>query len=171
MTTEKRIPHFGRHFLVPTVLFLAAWVLLTGDFHPLSVGVALFGSMLAVLFSAEALAPHDPAASRLPFRPDLMAAFFFSVLIQSYIAGIELIGRMISGRYRPGLIRIQTRLRSRLGRTLLANTISLIPGTLSVWMDGNHIYVHWFDLKTDHQLRAGRLIKEQPEHYLKRLFG
>lgn len=167
----ERVEDLLRHRLAPTLLFLAVWLLLTGDMHPLSVLMAAAGSLAAVLFSAEALGPRDPNATRLPFRPDLMAAYFAVVLIQSYAAGLNLIARMISGRYHPGLVRIRTRLRSRIGQTLLANTISLIPGTLSLWMVDRHIIVHWFDMKTDHGLKAGRLIKQDTERYLERLFG
>jgi len=160
-----------RNRLAPALLFLAAWLLLTGDVHPLSISLASAGSLAAVLFSAEALGPRPARDARLPFRPDLLAAYFAVVLLQSYAAGLNLVVRMITGRYRPGLVRIRTRLRSRVGQTLLANTISLIPGTLSLWMADRHIIVHWFDMKTDHGMKAGRLIKQDVERYLERLFG
>jgi len=44
---------------------------------------------------------------------------------------------------KPGIVKVRTRLKSRMGRLMLANSISLTPGTLSVEMDGEWLYVHW----------------------------
>jgi len=44
---------------------------------------------------------------------------------------------------RPAVVEIETRLRSPLGRLLLANSITLTPGTLSVDYNDNRLLVHW----------------------------
>ena len=43
------------------------------------------------------------------------------------------------------MVRITTSLRSDLGRLVLANSITLTPGTLSVDIDGETLLVHWID--------------------------
>lgn len=43
---------------------------------------------------------------------------------------------------RPRMIRIEANQETELGRVILANSITLTPGTVSVDMQGNHIWVH-----------------------------
>jgi multicomponent Na+:H+ antiporter subunit E len=46
---------------------------------------------------------------------------------------------------RPGVVRVRTGLQSHLGRLILANSITLTPGTLSVDVLGDTILIHWID--------------------------
>ncbi|CAG0911721.1 unnamed protein product, partial [Cyprideis torosa] len=43
----------------------------------------------------------------------------------------------------PGIVKVRTKLKSNMGRLMLANTITLTPGTLSVELADEFIYVHW----------------------------
>lgn len=157
---------------VLAVLCFLGWLAVTRDFHPWSlVGAAAF-SVVAAVFSSPFFFEQNPMEVARPFwRVDLLILLGLSLLLQGYVASVELIWRMLTGRYRPGVVRIRTRLRSRLGRVALANAITLVPGTMSVWLDDRHLLVHWFDVKTDHTVRAGDLIKRQIEAHLERLSG
>ena len=42
----------------------------------------------------------------------------------------------------PGIVKVRTRLKSRMGRLMLANSITLTPGTLTVEMTGEWLYIH-----------------------------
>ena len=71
---------------------------------------------------------------------------------------------------RPGIVRARTRLRSASARTLLANSITLTPGTLSVDVceDGT-FYVHWINVKTVDEDEAGKQILGRFEWFIKRI--
>jgi multicomponent Na+:H+ antiporter subunit E len=159
---------------VITLLLLSfiAWCIFTQEIHFAAFALGVVASLLSVLYSFPIFFEHDTFhRSDFIFRFDLIFIFAFIVMIQSYLSSIALIRMMITGNYNPGIVRIKTKLRSNIGRTLLANTISLVPGTLSLWMEGNHIYVHWFDMKTYNSLKAGRMIKNDLEFMLSRIFG
>ncbi|MEW8586541.1 MAG: Na+/H+ antiporter subunit E, partial [Candidatus Thiodiazotropha sp.] len=47
---------------------------------------------------------------------------------------------------RPGVVEVKTQLESSLGRLILANSITLTPGTLTVDLRGDSILVHWVDI-------------------------
>lgn len=148
------------------------WMILAQDLRAPSLAGAVVLAVAAAAWSAPVFYEQHPLRAALAlYRVDLLILFFVTVLLQSYAAAFELIWRMLTGRYHPGIVRLRTRLRSGLGRAVLANTISLVPGTLSLWLDDNHLYVHWFDLKTTHALKAGDQIKKRIEHYLERIFG
>jgi multicomponent Na+:H+ antiporter subunit E len=60
-------------------------------------------------------------------------------------ANIDVAKRVITGKIRPGIVKINPELHSGAAITLLANSITLTPGTLTVDIDEktNELYVHW----------------------------
>jgi multicomponent Na+:H+ antiporter subunit E len=62
-------------------------------------------------------------------------------------ANLDMARRVISPGLliNPCMVEVRTQLRSDLGRMLLANSITLTPGTLSVRVQDDHLLVHWID--------------------------
>ena len=60
-------------------------------------------------------------------------------------ANIDVVSRVITGHIKPGIVRIAPGLPNDASVTLLANSITLTPGTLSVEVDEktNDLYIHW----------------------------
>ena len=50
---------------------------------------------------------------------------------------------------RPGIVKARTRLKSPSGRVLLANSITLTPGTLSVDLVDDMLYIHRINVPAD----------------------
>ena len=74
---------------------------------------------------------------------------------------------------RPGTIAVKVNLRSDIGLTFLANSITLTPGTTSVDIDKENgiLYVHWIYVKEDYGQDNKRLpVVEKFENILKRIF-
>lgn len=63
-------------------------------------------------------------------------------------ANLDVAYRVITGRINPGIVKISPQLKTDLGITMLANSITLTPGTLSVDIDEdtNDLYVHWINI-------------------------
>jgi multicomponent Na+:H+ antiporter subunit E len=153
-----------------TLTLFAAWVVYTQDLHPASLITGAVFAAIAAAFSYGVFYESLPQ-SRLLFRFDLVLVYFLFLLYQSISSSISLIYLMLKGSYKPGIIRVKTHLKSRIGRTLLANTISLVPGTLSLWMEGPYIFIHWFDKKTGNRVHASKLTMEPMQKLLERIFG
>ncbi|HNR67414.1 MAG TPA: Na+/H+ antiporter subunit E [bacterium] len=51
---------------------------------------------------------------------------------------------------KPGIVRIKTKLTGEIAQTVLANSITLTPGTLTVDIDPQKqlLYIHWIDMKS-----------------------
>ena len=64
-------------------------------------------------------------------------------------ANIDVAYRVITGKINPGIVKITPKLTTDLGITLLANSITLTPGTLTVDIDenSNDLYIHWINVK------------------------
>ncbi len=72
---------------------------------------------------------------------------------------------------RPAIVRVRTSLRNPIARLLLANSITLTPGTLSVEMKGEWLYVHWVVAETTEAEAATRAIAAGFERYLEVMYG
>ena len=97
--------------------------------------------------------------------------FLFIEIIKSNIdVALRVIKRDIP--LNPGIVAAKTKLKSSTGRMILANSITLTPGTLSVDLKDDLIYVHWIDIGEDHnEEEATQKIVAHFEKYLEVLFG
>jgi multicomponent Na+:H+ antiporter subunit E len=88
-------------------------------------------------------------------------------------ANFDVARRIISRRIpiNPGIVKVRTKLASPTGRTVLANSITLTPGTLSVEIRGKYLYIHWIDVTDMDEEGATREIVAGFEKYLEVIFG
>jgi multicomponent Na+:H+ antiporter subunit E len=72
---------------------------------------------------------------------------FFWLMIK---CNLDVAYRVITGKINPGIVKISPGIKTDLGITLLADSITLTPGTLSVDIDEktNDLYVHWINVTT-----------------------
>jgi multicomponent Na+:H+ antiporter subunit E len=67
-------------------------------------------------------------------------------------------------------VRVRTELTTRLGKTFLANSITLTPGTLTVDVDGQDMYIHWINVTSEDTDERTEAIVKRFEGLLKRIF-
>jgi len=141
------------------VLFALLWWALT-DGRPGSWGVG--GVSVALATSLALLPPVGTCVSRIGLVRFLV--FFF---VQSLRGGVQVAAFALRPRpgLRPGFHDIALRLPAGLGRILLANTLSLLPGTLSVELDGDRLCLHVLD-ETAPTEREVRVVEDRLAHML-----
>jgi len=71
---------------------------------------------------------------------------------------------------RPGIVKVRTTLKTDMGKTFLANSITLTPGTLTVDIDDDDFYIHWINIDTDDADRRTAEICGRFEPLLRRIF-
>jgi multicomponent Na+:H+ antiporter subunit E len=123
------------------LLLAAMWALFTrGDLWSWLLGAPAV--VVATLVSG-ALSPS--VAWRWSWMGALRFAGYF--LKQSVIGGIDVAWRAMHPRLplRPGFVTLRMRLPSTIARVWLANTISLLPGTLAANMENETLIVHTVD--------------------------
>jgi multicomponent Na+:H+ antiporter subunit E len=123
---------------------LLLWILLTSslDAQELLAGV-LVALAVSLLFNRRFhLFTGLRITPLLPFHLFVYLGHFLLALLR---ANIDLALRVLSPSLpiRPQLVAVRTGLQSPLGRLLLANTITLTPGTLTVDVTGDTLLVHW----------------------------
>lgn len=70
----------------------------------------------------------------------------------------------------PGIVKIKTTLKTDLAKTFLANSITLTPGTMTVEVDGDALYIHWIFVETTDIEGASKAIARPFEHLLRKIF-
>ena len=134
------------HYLFAFVALLGLWLLLVGNLQEQEVIAGVIGSLLIILV----VGPRLGIFSGIRFSLAAPVHFLFYLghfLVALVRANLDVARRVLSPSLpiRPGVVEVKTRLTSNLGRLVLANSITLTPGTLSVDVQGDTILVHWID--------------------------
>lgn len=71
---------------------------------------------------------------------------------------------------RPGIVKVHTTLEGEMAKTFLANSITLTPGTLTVDIDGQDLFIHWINISVDDPAGRSKEIVGRFEPLLRRIF-
>jgi len=96
--------------------------------------------------------------------------YFFKELIKS---NIKLAAIILNPDLpiKPGIVKVRTRLKSKMGRLMLANSITLTPGTMTMEIKDEWIYVHCVTLESADIDEATAEIVAGFESYLEVMYG
>lgn len=161
-----------RHRLVLGVTVFALWVILALplSLQELVVGVIVTGVIMVIPLPGVSVYGEI----RVSLKRSGYAAIFLFVFIRAVVkSNLDVASRVLSPTLpiNPGIVRVKTALKSRIGRLLLANSITLTPGTITVAIEGEDIYVHWINTTTDDLEESTRRIVSDFEKYLEVSFG
>ncbi len=148
------------------ILSILIWIILN---ESLSISTLFFGAVAGILsiLVAKNIIMMDDYADIYKLKPLKMIKFFIYLIIQIYSSGISTIGKIISGRINPDIVEISTELSNDIEICILANSITLTPGTVTIDKKGNRLKVLWLDCVTKDSENAGELIKKRFEEILK----
>lgn len=151
------------------ILFII-WILLAGtDWNELLAGGAA-ALLLSLIFF-----PKVSALGSLRLSPKslLYAILYVLVFLRELLKStLDVAGRVISPKLpiNPGIVKVHTKLKNPLSRLILANSITLTPGTMTVETDGENFYIHWIDIQTDDIESTTEAIVTTFEKYLEVIF-
>jgi multicomponent Na+:H+ antiporter subunit E len=166
---RQKLSKLGRKymlaFVVTFILCFVSYLLLTTgsgtDVVILNVGFLswsfeeiIFGIILSAIvgiISAKILVKKDLRMAN-PVRWFLFVAYVIGpFFIEMAKANVDVAYRVLTGKINPGIVKISPKLKTDLGISMLANSITLTPGTLSVDIDEdtNDLYIHWINVKKE----------------------
>ena len=95
-----------------------------------------------------------------PVRWFTFLIYLFPLFFAMAKANVDVAYRVITGRINPAIVKINPNLKTDMSLAILANSITLTPGTLSVDVDEetNELYVHWINVDPE-------VLKEMPRDY------
>mgnify|MGYP005844161345 FL=1 len=155
------------------VLSVLVWLALVGVGNPQEIAV---GAVIALLVSLAA--GHfliTTAKQRHPLLRLLHGiGYFFLFLWEMIKANVHVAYIVLHPLLpiNPGIIKIKTELTKDSAITVLTNSITLTPGTLTVDVnsEAKEIYVHWIDVKATEVAECTALIGARFEPTLKEVF-
>lgn len=130
------------------VLFLVLWIILNGQF---TMEIFLFGVVIAAAMYAFVCKFMDYSFEKdiRIFRKLPYILLYILVLIREIIkSNISSIHLALSYRYEidPVIVKFRTDLKSDTSKAILANSITLTPGTITVALEGDEFIVHALDI-------------------------
>jgi multicomponent Na+:H+ antiporter subunit E len=162
----------GRNIVIMFVTLMLFWLMLGGK---LGTDILLVGTVVSLIIAflyRDGLSfftefRFTPAAVVTGFR---YYGYFFKELFKSNIT-LATIVLTPSLPINPGIVKVRTKLKSRMGRLMLANSITLTPGTLTVEMEGEWLYIHCVTVGSTDVEAATSEIVSGFESYLEVMYG
>jgi multicomponent Na+:H+ antiporter subunit E len=160
----------AKRFTLAGLILFGTWMMMVGNFHPQEI---IAGVVVSLIISYLALPKMTILNDiRLGIGLPIYFLIYLYVFVRALIASnIDMAKRVISPALPiyPSIVEIQTQLHSPLGKLMLANSITLTPGTLTVEVNEDRLRIHWIDTRSMDELHsATRLIAEQFEKPLLR---
>ena len=168
---EQSPPEFrlsAGHYLFTYGIVVLLGLLLAGSLRLDEVVSALIvgGVVTALAAPRLSIMAGVRLSPRAPIALLSYLAVFFVALVK---ANLDMARRVLSPSLpiHPAVVEVRTGLKSALGKLLLANSITLTPGTLSVDVRDDRVLVHWVDSAPGVDIdSATRAIAKSFEHHL-----
>ena len=129
------------------IIFFLIWVIFNGQF---TLEIAAFGAVIAgiMYWFICRFFNYDPKTDLFLGKRLFQILHYVFVLVREIIkANFEVIRMITSSRYEiePAVVRFKTDLKTTPARILLANSITLTPGTITVLLEEDEYVVHCLD--------------------------
>lgn len=130
------------------MIALLVWLALTWKLDVPNIALGSVFSLLATMFFGDLLTVTPVRALHIT-RYFWFLYYFPIFLWQMVRSNVDVAYRVLHPKMPidPGLIKIRTKLKSDVSKALLANSLSLTPGSTSVGFIGDQLYVHCIDVK------------------------
>ncbi len=129
------------------IAFLLLWIIFNGRFtmEILLIGIVLCGVLFA--FCCKFLGYSVRRDIRLMKRLPLAVRYAVTLIAEIMKANQQVLRFIFTPKYQvePCIIHFTSRLKSQSARVILANSITLTPGTITVGLEGREFYVHCLD--------------------------
>lgn len=158
-------------FLWSFFFLIIVWFLLTTTFHYQEFWVGIIVAFIVALFTNEfyirlGFPPVSP--KRFIFFLWYIIILFFEIIKANFDVASRVIRPSLP--INPGVVIIQTKLKSDIAKTILANSITLTPGTFTLDIQEDRLLIHWIDVKATDIKKATEIIAGKFEKYLRIIF-
>jgi multicomponent Na+:H+ antiporter subunit E len=160
---KKRLAEF--------LVIFSMWILLTWSMKIQDILAGLVVAFFVTILTRE-LFPDDFLKLLNPGRFLLGALYIPYLFYYILLANLDVAYRVLNPYLpiKPGIVKVKTGLKNDFAKTILANSITLTPGTLTVEVEGDYFYVHWINVASDDPEVQRELILGRFERMLRRIF-
>lgn len=143
------------------ILTFIFWLLLTSKFSVENLVVGAAVSLIVSLLFAKYFFKNGGKFMQ-PVRYFWFLVFLLIIIWECIKANFDVAYRVLHPAMpiKPGIVKIKLNLKSDFARIMLANSITMTPGTISVDIVGDELFVHWIYVSS-----------EDPEKYRQKIVG
>ena len=158
------------------LLCFAFWILLTWSFHTQELAAGAVVSLAVALFSARFFIHEKAFWLFNPAKFGALFVYIFVFLGELIKANVDVAKRCFGGctNVNPGIVKVPVDLKGDYAQAMLANSITLTPGTITLDIaeqDGQtYYYIHWIDVAEQDRVKAGEIIKGRMEKWIRRIW-
>ena len=164
--------HRVRNFSYLFLILLIIWLALTSSFHWQELSVGIFLSLTLSLFLYKryiGLGLPPLSLKRIAFSIVYIVVLFKEIVIANFDVAYRVIHPKMP--IKPGIVLIKTTLKQDIAKLILANSITLTPGTFTLDIVGDTLLIHWINVQSSETDEATKIIGERFEKYLKVIFA
>ncbi len=158
-----------RHVTV-FILSLIFWLMLT---FKITLPNIIVGSVASIICSAIFTRFFITNVYKLlqPHRYYWFIIYLFVFIWECIKANFDVAYRVLHPAMpiRPGIVKVRTTLKSDLARTLLSNSITMTPGTITIDIIGDYLYIHWIYVRSEDPEIYTAMITGAFEKYIKKI--
>ena len=147
------------------------WLLLTLSINFSNIIVGLTAALITTLVFGKYFVTH---ASKLlqPQRYFWLLVYLIIFIWECLKANIEVAYRVLHPAMpiKPGIVKVKLNVKNDFARMMLANSITMTPGTISVDIVDDYIFIHWIYVSSDDPAEYSQKVSGRFEHYIKKIF-
>ncbi len=166
-----------RRKIATFTIILIVWIILTGKITMDILIVGIIVSLITTFLYSDLLFRKSNRKKSWIYH--LKQLFYIILFIpvffyEAFIAALKVSRHVFEKEpsFTPGIIKVKTKLTNVTALTILANLITLTPGTLTLDFDMREraFFIHWIDVTTLQQAEARKETIERFENWLEVIF-
>ena len=139
-----------KKFIYTFIITLVIWYGFTTSIQLTEIIVGIVVSLIIAYVTVVNFNCCDPILIS-PSHIGYFFQYFFVFMIALIKANFDVARRVLSPKLdiNPGIVVFKTELKNDFAKMILANSITLTPGTLTVDVIKDKFYIHWIDVQTE----------------------
>ena len=160
-----------KSFIFLSVSLMTLWLLLVGNLSQDEIITGAFVSVVITLifFNTTLFTEMNLSIKSIVYVPIFFVVFTWALIKSNIDVALRVINPKLP--IKPGIVKVRTKLKSKMGRITLANSITLTPGTLTVDVKDDVFYIHWINVRGKNIDEASDRLVKDFEKYLEVIFG
>jgi len=152
------------------ILSMVFWLMLTFEFTAANIIVGIVASLITSLIFTRFFIKNVYKLIQ-PKRYGWFLVYLVVFIWECIKANIDVAYRVLHPAMpiRPGIVKVKTTLKSDMAKMLLANSITMTPGTISVDIIDDYLYIHWIYIRSEDPEVYTKIITGPFEKYIKRI--
>ena len=159
-------------FIYTFIIVLLIWYAFTTSLQPAEIVLGIILSLIIAWITIKNFNCCSPILIT-PSHIGYFIKYFFVFLGALIKANLDVAKRVISPKLpiNPGIVSFKTKLTNDFAKMVLANSITLTPGTLTIDVVDDTFYIHWIDVTTNDNEQIYKEIAEPFEKILLKIYN